>query len=173
MCQATRAIWHFKKGNKSVMSNYQLIIVTSLIVKMLESIIFKKIQRHLEPHELITDSQRGFTKGNSCFSNLLSFYRTVYEAADKGLNYDVIYLDFTKQITAVDIGKSNSEKSLGVLVSQDLRPREQCISARNKDNRVLDFITRNVSNRSADVILRLYLALVRPHSDYDVLVSVL
>ena len=63
----------------------------------------------------------------------------------------------------VDIGKLNPEKDLEVLVSQDLKPREKYISARNRANRVLDFITRSVSNRSADVILRLYLALVKPH----------
>ena len=45
------------------------------------------------------------------------------------------------------------EDLLGVLVSQNLRPREQCISARNRANRVLGFIARSVCNRSAVVIL--------------------
>ncbi len=54
------------------------------------------------------------------------------------------------------------------LISSDLRPRNQCIQAKNRANRVLGFITRSVSNRSADVILKLYLALVRPHLDYAV-----
>ena len=43
-----------------------------------------------------------------------------------------------------------------VLVSQDLKLREQCISARNRANRILGFIIKSVSNRLADVILRLY-----------------
>ena len=68
----------------------------------------------------------------------------------------------------VDIGKYNLEKDLGVLGSQDLRPREQCISARNRANSVLDFITRRVSNRSAEVIRRLYLALARPYYKMDI-----
>ena len=55
-----------------------------------------------------------------------------------------------------------------MLVSQDLRPREQCISVRNRADRVLDFIPKSVSNRSADVILRLYLALLSPYLDYTV-----
>ena len=46
-----------------------------------------------------------------------------------------------------------------MLVRQDLRLREQCISARNRANRVLGFIISSVSNRSADVILTIYLAL--------------
>ena len=54
------------------------------------------------------------------------------------------------------------------MVNQNLRSREQCINATNRTNRVLGFITRSVSNRSADVILKLYLALVKPHLDYAV-----
>ena len=54
------------------------------------------------------------------------------------------------------------------MVSQSLRPREQCISARNRANRILGFITRSVSYRSPDVILRLYLDLIRSHLDYVV-----
>ena len=56
-------------------------------------------------------------------------------------------------LDVVDISKWNSEKDLGLLISQDLRPKEQCISARNITNRVLGFITRSVSNRSADAIV--------------------
>ena len=53
-------------------------------------------------------------------------------------------------------------------MSQYLRLREQCNSVRNRVNRVLGFIVRNVCNRSADVMLRLYIALVKPHLDYAV-----
>ena len=35
-----------------------------------------------------------------------------------------------------------------------------------KANRLLGFITRSIISRSAEVILKLYLALVRPHLDY-------
>ncbi|MDJ0596593.1 MAG: reverse transcriptase family protein [Pleurocapsa sp. MO_226.B13] len=64
------------------------------------------------------------------------------------------------------IGNSTCERDLGVLVSQNLKNKEQCIKARNKANRALGFISRSVSNRSEKVILQLYLALVRPHLDY-------
>ena len=67
-----------------------------------------------------------------------------------------------------EIMKSQCEKDLGVIVSGDLKPREQCIAVRNKANRILGFITRSVSNRTKEVILKLYLALVRPHLDYAV-----
>ena len=38
----------------------------------------------------------GSLKVKSCLTNLLSFYRAVYEPANKVLNYDIIYLDFSK-----------------------------------------------------------------------------
>ena len=91
----------FKKGDRSEKSNYRPISLTSVIGKMLESIIAKRIREHLEVNELIADSQHGFTKGKSCLTNLLSFYRTVYEAADVGDSYDVIYLDFSKAFDRV------------------------------------------------------------------------
>ena len=52
----------FKKGVRSDMSNYRPISLTSVIGKMLESIIAKRIWLHLESHNLISDSQHGFTK---------------------------------------------------------------------------------------------------------------
>ncbi len=71
-------------------------------------------------------------------------------------------------LNATPTERSRCERDLGVLVGSDLRPRNQRIQAKNRANRVLGFISRSVSNRSADVILKLYLALVRPHFDYAV-----
>ena len=50
-------------------------------------------------------------------------------------------------VNGADIGKSNSNKDLGVLVSQDLMPREQCISAKNRADTLLGSIARSVGNR--------------------------
>merc|ERR1712035_37560 len=86
----------FKKGGEGEVSSYRPISLTSVVRKMLESIIAKNIRKHLELHNLIVDSQHGFTKGKLCLSNFLSFYRQVYEAADKNISYDVIHLDFSK-----------------------------------------------------------------------------
>ena len=63
------------------------------------------------------------------------------------------------------LGRSYSVRDLGVQISSELHPREQCIIARNTANKILGFISRCVTNRSSEIILR-YLALVRPHLDY-------
>ena len=297
----------FKKGDKTLTANYRPVSLTSIVGKMMESVIAKNIREHLERHKLINESQHGFTKGRSCLTNLLSFYSKVYEAADNGDNYDILYLDFSKAFDKVphqrllrkvrahgidgkilewirswladrqqrvvlngfksewgqvisgvpqgsvlgpllfliyindldsgissdiskfaddtkigrvirsdldvfalqtdldrmnewskiwqmkfniskckvlSIGRGNPhnkytlnheelassefEKDLGVIVNSDLRLGKQCLEARNKANRVLGFIFRSVKSRSPDVILKLYLALVRPHLDYAV-----
>ena len=83
------------------MSNYRPISLTSVVGKLLESIIARNIREHLEKYNLIKSTQHGFMKGKSCLTNLLTFYRKVYEAADKDENYDVIYLDFSKAFDKV------------------------------------------------------------------------
>ena len=57
------------------------------------------------------------------------------------------------------LGKTHSARDLGVQVSSDLCPRQQCILARNRANKILGFIGRCVINMTPWVILRLYLAL--------------
>ena len=85
-----------KKGNKAENSNYCPISLTSVVGKMLEAIIVKAIRKHLDEHKLIRHSQHGFSKGKSCLTNLLSFYRKVFETIDKGDEYDIVYLDSSK-----------------------------------------------------------------------------
>lgn len=72
------------------------------------------------------------------------------------------------ELNGIVLRRHNWERELGVLISQNLRPRDQCISARNKSDGKLGFISRTVTNRTAEAILKLYLALVRSHLDYAV-----
>ena len=62
-------------------------------------------------------------------------------------------------ISKITLDRSECERYLDVQISSDLRPRKQCIEARNRANRVLGFIVRSIKCRSAEVILKLYLVL--------------
>ncbi len=66
------------------------------------------------------------------------------------------------------LSRSMCWRDLGVLVNCDLRPRALCVQARSRANRVVGFISRSVSKRNVEVILKLYFALMRPRLDYAV-----
>ncbi len=55
---------------------------------------------------------------------------------------------------------------LGVTVVSSLKVSQQCKYAAGKANRMLGFISRNISFKSKDVILPLYTSLDRPHLEY-------
>jgi hypothetical protein len=91
----------FKKGKKSETQNYRPVSLTSLICKIMESLLKDAILMHLDKFDLIGKSQHGFTKGRSCLTNLLDFMEEVTTIVDEGLPVDIIYLDFAKAFDKV------------------------------------------------------------------------
>ena len=65
--------------------------LTSILGKILESIIKDNIVEHLDKFSLIRTSQHGFTKGRSCLSNLLDFMEGVTKYLDEGQSVDKVY----------------------------------------------------------------------------------
>lgn len=295
----------FKKGSKKDVKNYRPISLTSLVCKILETLIKGKIQVFVDQFGLVNDSQHGFRKGRSCLTNLLEFLNYLTDQVDKGNDVDVIYLDFSKAFDKVPhkrlihklalhgisgsilnwvrewlsdrkqrvvlngkksgwdsvksgvpqgsvlgpllfilyindldnniacklskfaddtklassvkdiegccglqrdldkllawsdkwqmqfnyskckvmhIGRNNrnfeyemggnwldiinQERDLGVIMSNDLKSSKQCLEARNKANKMLGMINRNVCYKSKEVITKLYNSHVRPHIEY-------
>ena len=91
----------FKKGSQSDKNNYRPVSLTSIVGKLLESIIRERLQKFLEENKLINSSQHGFTKGKSCLTNLIEFFERVFEWYDQGDSLDIIYLDFSKAFDKV------------------------------------------------------------------------
>jgi hypothetical protein len=91
----------FKKGKKDKAENYRPVSLTSIVGKVLESIIKDRLVKHLEKHKLLRTSQHGFTSGRSCLTNLLIFFEFVTGELDKGNNVDLVYLDFCKAFDKV------------------------------------------------------------------------
>ena len=60
------------------------------------------------------------------------------------------------------------EKDLGVTISNDLKPSQQCSEAVKKANKIIGLIGRSFEHKTKEVILTLYNSLVRPHLEYCV-----
>ena len=68
-------IWHitpiFKKGSKVKVNNYRLVCLTSVIIKLLESIVKDALLSHLYHYNLLSNKQHGFLPHRSCCTQLL------------------------------------------------------------------------------------------------------
>ena len=91
----------FKKGSKSSPGNYRPISLTSIVCKLMETIIRDKIVKHLEENNLLNDSQHGFRSKRSCLTNLLDFFYDIFKMYDEEKAVDVVYLDFQKAFDKV------------------------------------------------------------------------
>ena len=77
----------FKKGDHCLPSNYRPVSLTSVVCKVMESIIKDAVLDHLLSNGLLNLSQHGFLPKRSCVSNLLGFLDTVTQLVE--LNNDV------------------------------------------------------------------------------------
>ena len=86
----------YKKGNKSICSNYRPVSLTSIVCKLLESLIRDVVLNFLEMHNTITPFQHGFRPGYSCATQLLMVSEEFSTYMELHSDFDCIYLDFTK-----------------------------------------------------------------------------
>ena len=83
------------------MGNYRPVSLTSVVGKVLETLIKDQMRNHLNKYKRIKGSRHGFTKGGSCLTNLLEFYEAVSDWVDEGKAVDTVYLDFKKAFNKV------------------------------------------------------------------------
>lgn len=67
----------FKKGKKEDQENYEPISLTSIPGKMMEPLILEVIPRNMKDKKVNRSSQRGFTQGKSCFTDLITCDYTI------------------------------------------------------------------------------------------------
>ena len=56
----------FKKGSREELGNYRPVSLTSVVGKVLETLIKDQMRNQLNKYKRIKGSQHGFTKGSSC-----------------------------------------------------------------------------------------------------------
>ena len=87
-----------KSGDTTSVCNYRPIALTSVVCKIIETLITKAIHRHISEYCLLDCNQHGFVKGRSCVTQLMSIVQTWLRFLDKPSppKIDVIFFDFTK-----------------------------------------------------------------------------
>ena len=93
----------YKKGCHKQASNYCPITLTSIVGKLLESIVRDSLLTHFNTHDLLSNNQHGFFPGRSCVTQLLSVLDDWTRAMMEGhnTNIDVVYFDFSKAFDTV------------------------------------------------------------------------
>ena len=91
----------YKKGVKSMPENYRPASLTSVISKIMESIIRDAIISHMTDHDLISDAQHGFVPGRNCLTQLLICMEDWTSMLEKREVFDLIYTDFSKAFDSV------------------------------------------------------------------------
>ena len=85
----------FKSGDRSVLSNYRPISLTSVNSKVLERIIRKQVSSFIDKKGFLNSIQHGFRHGRSCLSALLNVFDDIIHMLDGGGSVDMAYLDFS------------------------------------------------------------------------------
>jgi hypothetical protein len=73
----------FKSGDKQEAINYRPISLTSIVCKVMESIIREHMMSHLQRLNLISRDQHGFVDKKSCVTNLLETYDIMSDAMEQ------------------------------------------------------------------------------------------
>jgi len=90
-----------KKGSKKKVENFRPVSLTSIVCKLLESIVRDYIMSHMDSNNLFIIHQHGFRPKHSCVTQLLEVIDEWYEILDEGGNIDTVYLDFQKAFDTV------------------------------------------------------------------------
>ena len=91
----------YKKGNKSLASNYCPVSITSILCKCMERIIRNHIFEHMKENFLFSQKQYGFITGRSTVLQLINVLENWTLGFDNGNYTDVIYMDFQKAFDMV------------------------------------------------------------------------
>ena len=82
-------------------ANYRPISLTSVASKLREHTIHSHVMKHLEKHNILTDSKHGFRAKRSTETQLIQTIHYISKSLDKKEIVDITILDFTKSFDKV------------------------------------------------------------------------
>ena len=127
----------YKKGDKSVLSNYRPVSLLSGVGKLLERIVFKNIYNFLHENNLLYRLQSGFLPNHSTTFQLIDIYQHICQTFDNSQYSCMIFCDISKAFDRVwHKGLIFKLKQHGI------------------SGLLLDWITDYLNNRSQKVVIR-------------------
>ena len=92
-----------KKESKNILKNYRPISLLPVCGKIFEKCIYNSLYSYLESNDILSKSQSGFRKGDSCISQLLAITHEIYSNFDAypSLETRGVFLDISKAFDRV------------------------------------------------------------------------
>jgi hypothetical protein len=89
-----------KKGSRTMVKNYRPISLLSVMSKIFEKVLHKKIYSHVRRH--IAREQHGFISHRSTVTNLAEYVHDIAKHVNNKVQVDAVYTDFVKAFDRVD-----------------------------------------------------------------------
>lgn len=90
-----------KKGKQTLASNYRPVSITSIVCRVMETIIRDDIVKFIDENNLLSDFQFGFWKGRSTNLQILNVLNDWTTNMEDKFNTECIYLDYQKAFDSV------------------------------------------------------------------------
>lgn len=111
----------FKQGTKTDPSNYRPISVLPFFSKLLEKVMYQRLENYVTKMNILYPYQHGFRSGHSTYMSVLNVQDKITQAIDKNEYSIGIFLDLSKAFDTVDhsilIGKLEKYGIRGIPLS--------------------------------------------------------
>jgi len=85
-----------KRGDRSLVTNYRPVSLTSVVYKQMEHVIASYLRQVWYKNDWLYEGQHGFRPGYSCESQVIAVFQDIADYMDNGDKIDVIIADFSK-----------------------------------------------------------------------------
>ena len=168
----------YKRGSPHLPANYRPISLTSLVVKIMEHLIFNAVVDHLNGYNFFSCSQHGFRRGYSCLTQLTELFHEWAKSLNNRKDTHVLFLDFSRAFDSVAHQKLalklQNSRITGTLlqwlspmvINARLKWLDQVNACVQKASFMLSFLKRKLHGCSLIVKSRTYTSLVKPLLEY-------
>ena len=94
-----------KRGDRSLVTNYRPVSLTSVVCKQMEHGIVTCLRQVWDKNDWLYEGQHGFRPGYSCESQVISVCQDIADSLDNGDKIDAIIVDFSKAFDLVSHGR--------------------------------------------------------------------